>query len=103
MLDKSAVRKIAANYTQVIRQNYNPKQVILFGSYVNGTPTAESDIDIAVVFEHIEGNFLEQWGRLIRLCENVSYDIEPHMLDESCNRSGFLDHIRNTGEVIFQA
>jgi len=102
-LDKSTVREIAANYTQVIRQAYNPKQVILFGSYVNGTPRADSDIDIAVVFEHVEGDFLGQWGRLIRLCENVSYDIEPHMLDESCNRSGFLDHIRNTGEVIFEA
>ena len=103
MLDKSTVREIAANYTRVIRQVYNPKQVILFGSYVNGTPNAESDIDIAVVFEHVEGDFLEQWGRLIRLCEGVSYDIEPHMLDESSSRSGFLDHIRNTGEVIFQA
>jgi len=103
MLDKSTVREIAANYTQVIRRTCSPKQVILFGSYVNGTPNAESDIDIAVVFEHVEGDFLEQWGRLIRLCENVSYDIEPHMLDESCNRSGFLEHIRSTGEVIFEA
>jgi len=103
MLDKSTVREIANNYAHVIRQAYNPKQVILFGSYVNGTPNAESDIDIAVVFEHVEGDFLEQWGRLIRLCENVSYDIEPHMLDESSGRSGFLDHIRRTGEVIFEA
>ncbi|MCL2405348.1 MAG: nucleotidyltransferase domain-containing protein [Defluviitaleaceae bacterium] len=103
MLDKSTVREIANNYAQVIRQTYTPKQVILFGSYVNGTPRADSDIDIAVVFEHVEGDFLEQWGRLIRLCENVSYDIEPHMLDESSNSSGFLDHIRSTGEVIFEA
>ena len=102
MLDKSKVREIATNYTQAVRQNYNPKQVILFGSYVNGTPHADSDIDIAVIFDHVEGDFLEQWGRLIRLCEGISYDIEAHMLDETCNRSGFLDHIRNTGEVIFE-
>ena len=103
MLDKSTVREIAHNYTRAICQTYNPKQVILFGSYVNGTPRADSDIDIAVVFDRVEGDFLEHWGRLIRLCENISYDIEPHMLEESCNRSGFLDHIRNTGEIIFEA
>jgi len=96
------VREIAANYINVIRQTYNPKQIILFGSYVNGTPHADSDIDIAVVFDHIEGDFLEQWGSLIRLCEGISYDIEPHVFDEESNQTGFLDRIRETGEVIYQ-
>ena len=102
MLDKNTVKKIADHYTQAVRQSYNPKQVILFGSYVNGIPHANSDIDIAVIFDQVEGNFLEQWGRLIRLTEGISYDIETHMLDETCNRSGFLDHIRSTGEVIYE-
>ena len=102
MLDKSKAREIAASYTQAVRQTFNPKQVIMFGSYVNGTPNPDSDIDIAVIFDHIEGDVLEQWGSLIRLCEGISYDIEPHMLDETCNRSGFLDHIRKTGEIIYQ-
>ena len=103
MLDKSKVRKIATDYTQAVRQNYSPKQVILFGSYVNGTPHADSDIDIAVIFDHVEGDFLEQWGGLIRLSTNISYDIEAHMLDETSNTTGFLDRIRDTGEVIFEA
>ena len=102
MLDKNQVREIAANYTHIVCQTYNPKQVILFGSYVSGTPHTESDIDIAVIFDRVDGNWLETWSHLIGLCENISFDIETHMLDETCNRSGFLDHIRNTGEIIYE-
>ena len=103
MLDKGTVGEIALKYSDRVRQFYNPKQIILFGSYVDGTPHADSDIDIAVIFDTVEGDWLENWGRLIRLREGISYDIETHMLDETCNRSGFLDHIRNTGEVIYQS
>ena len=103
MLDKNQVNEIVNNYAYAVRQSYNPKQIILFGSYVNGSPNTDSDIDIAVIFDKVEDNFLEQWGRLVRLCRGISYDIEPHMLDESCNNSGFLDHIRTTGEVIYDA
>jgi len=51
----------------------------------------------------MEGNWLDEWGRLFQLCEGISFDIEAHMLDETCDRSGFLEHIRNTGEVLYQA
>ena len=103
MLDKNQINEIVNNYAYAVRQSYNPKQIILFGSYVNGLPNADSDIDIAVIFDKVENNFLEQWGRLIQLCRGISYNIEPHMLDETCNKDGFLDHIRKTGKIIFDA
>jgi len=102
MLDKNKAREIATSYAHVVRESYNPKQIILFGSYVNGIPHENSDIDIAVIFDHVEGDYLEQWGKLIRLCRGISYDIETHMLDETGDKGGFLDYIRNTGEVIFE-
>ena len=103
MLDKKEAREIAFRYTNKVRQFYQPKQVIIFGSYVNGNPHAESDIDIAVIFDNVEGDWLETWGQLIGLREGISYDIETHMLDETCNRSGFLDYIRKTGEIVYQS
>ena len=103
MLDKTAVREIARKYTDRVREEYTPKQVILFGSHVNGTPHEYSDIDIAVIFEETGDEFLDTWTHLVKLCRGISFDIEPHMLDETCNRSGFLDHIRKTGEIIYSA
>ena len=103
MLDKNEAREIAKNYANIVCKTYYPKQIILFSSYINGNPHENSDIDIAIIFDHIEGDYLGQWGQLIRLCKGISYDIETHMLDESCNKDGFLDHIRTTGEVIYDA
>jgi len=44
----------ALKYAKIINQELASKNIILFGSYINGTPTENSDIDIAVVF----GDFL---------------------------------------------
>ena len=102
MLDKTKVREIAKSYTDKVREAYSPKQIILFGSYVDGNPHEDSDIDIAVIFDTTPGDFLETWTHLIKLRRGLSFDIETHMLDETCNRSGFLDHIRKTGEIIYE-
>jgi len=101
MLDKNAVREIAKKYSEEITKILNPERIILFGSYVNGTPHEYSDIDIAVVMNDYQGNWLETATMLCALREPVSIDIEPHLLDESCDRSGFLDYVKKTGEVIF--
>ena len=107
MLDKTTVRQIAYNYAEVVRKTLNPQAVILFGSYVNGSPQEYSDIDIAVVFDDYKGDWYETAVLLQRLRRGIDdatpAGIEPHLLDETCNRSGFLDHIRKTGEVIYQS
>ena len=103
MLDKEQVRKIAASYTNKVRQSYNPKQVIVFGSYIDGNPHESSDIDIAIVFDGVEGNILETWGHLVGLREGISYDIEAHLMDSTNDKSGFLEHIRKTGEIVYQS
>lgn len=36
-------------YLRVLVEQFQPEQVILFGSYVRGHPTADSDIDLLVV------------------------------------------------------
>jgi len=38
----------------------NPLKIILFGSYVYGTPTVDSDLDICVIKKEIESKYQEQ-------------------------------------------
>ena len=106
MLDKERVRTIALRYSNEVRKVLNPVSIILFGSYVNGNPHEWSDIDIAVLVKNIEG---EDWynSRIllqkIRWREDNFTDIEPHLLDESNDPSGFVEHVIKTGEVVYQA
>jgi len=103
MLDKTTVREIALQYAEEVKKVLNPEKIILFGSYVNGTPWEYSDIDIAVVMNGYQGNKLETVTMLYGLRRRVSIDIEPHLMDETHDRSGFLEFVKKTGEVIYEA
>ena len=105
MLDKKRVREIAQNYSEEVKKVLNPISVILFGSYVNGTPHEWSDIDIAVLVNDVEG---EDWynARILlqRIRRNLDFiDIEPHLLDNNYDPSGFVAHVIKTGEVVYQS
>jgi len=100
MLDKTEARNIALEYAKVVNRELAPKNVILFGSYINGTPTEHSDIDIAVVFDDFKGNWLETATLLSRLKRKTNLLIEPHMLDESEDITGFLAYVHQTGEIL---
>jgi uncharacterized protein len=41
---------------QQIVDNFQPEKVVLFGSYADGTPTEDSDIDLLVVMPFIGNN-----------------------------------------------
>jgi predicted nucleotidyltransferase len=102
MLDKNTARKIAKTYAVKVQNEYDVDKVVLFGSCVNGTPHEWSDIDIAVIINNFNGDWYKIEIELYRLRDNLSYDIEPHLLDENDDPSGFCEHVLKTGEIIYQ-
>ena len=107
MLDKTTAKQIAKQYANAVCKTLNPKSIILFGSYVNGTPHKDSNIDIAVIFDGYSGNWYDTAVLLQRLRrgidDNIPAGIEPHMMDLTSDPSGFLEHITNNGEIIYSA
>jgi len=102
-LDKATVRELAVRYAEEVRKVLEPDAIVLFGSYVDGIPHEWSDVDIAVVINGFKGDWLETASLLCSLTRRVSIDIEPHLLDETKDRSGFLKHVIATGEVVYAA
>jgi len=103
MLDKETVREIAEKFSEKVKEILNPNAILIFGSYVNGTPHEYSDIDIAVIVKDFKGNWLEVGTMLCSISREISFDIEPHLLDENHDRSGFVEHVIKTGEYIYKA
>ena len=101
MLDKATARELALRYADNVAKQVNPDAVIFFGSYVNGTPHQWSDIDIAVVIDDFSGNWLEISSMLYGLAWELPAGIEPHLLDSKNDRSGFVEHVKKTGEVLY--
>jgi predicted nucleotidyltransferase len=93
-------------YIQKVIPFVSPREIILYGSQARGTAHAESDIDIAVIvdsFDDSKGNFLEVWTKLFALRGDGDIDlrIEPILLEADNDRSGFLAHVRHTGQVLY--
>ena len=100
-MDKKEIDKKLKKYVSLIREEYSPKKIVLYGSYARGNYTEYSDIDVAVIVEEIKGDFLELITRLYKLRRNIDTKIEPVLLEENNDRSGFLESIMEYGKVIY--
>ncbi len=102
-MDKEQARKLVEEYAKVVVSNMIVNKIILYGSYARGDYRKNSDIDVAVVVskKDVQKNILKQMGQLVRLTRDISFDIEPILLIEDDDRSGFLESISKYGEVVY--
>jgi uncharacterized protein len=70
-------------YAVFLRKS-NPaiKKIYLFGSYVKGTFHNDSDIDLAVVFDHLPDRF-DMQVELMKMRRDFDNRIEPHPFIEA--------------------
>jgi len=93
----------------------NPYKVILFGSYANGDPTEDSDLDVAVILDSDEilDNFtqrMERWRPVAKAVREVHYQIAMDIIVYSkaeidyLKKEGdsFLEEIESTGKVLYE-
>ena len=103
MLDKGTVISTVERYADIVAKELSPAAVVLYGSYAKGNAHEDSDIDVAVIFNGFQGDWLKASSCLWRLRRGISYDIEPILLDSTQDKSGFVANIFKTGQVIYQA
>lgn len=98
-MDKRQVIKVVRQYKKAVIDQMGPVTVYLFGSYSNGHPNPESDIDVAVIVPKVNGDFLAESARLWRITMNVNTLIEPVLIEE-CNPSPLYQEILRTGVAV---
>jgi predicted nucleotidyltransferase len=92
------INKVRA-YRDLVLKDFPMKieQVYLFGSYAQGTPRTDSDIDVAFVVNRFEGDFFQVIPPIWKLKRKVDVRIEPHVIARDTDYAGLLDEIRRTG------
>ena len=93
----------------------NPYKIILFGSYANGNPNENSDIDLLVILDnnHVSKTYQERLNKKIRIRNSVieinrkmPLDILVYSKEEwkiiKRNGNDFIDEIEKTGKVIYE-
>ena len=102
-MDKKTVIKRVKKYADTVKKNFPVKKIILYGSYAKGTHREDSDIDVAVILESVDDDFLKSETKLFRLKRDIDPRIEPILLEEKNDKSGFLEEILKIGEIIYSA
>jgi predicted nucleotidyltransferase len=102
-MGKDAVVARVKRYADRVAREFPVRMVVLFGSQVSGEASPDSDIDVAVVFEEITGDYLTAAARLCALRNDIDPMIEPHLLTERGESRAFLREVLRTGEVLYSA
>ena len=101
-MDKEQAIKLVRKYTDIIRKKFNINKVVLYGSYSRGNQTEWSDIDVAVFLnEKVEDTMTSEFN-LYKLRRDIDSRIEPIILDEENDASGFAQEVLKTGIIIYQ-
>ena len=100
-MDKREVIEKVRKYSELISIHFPVKMVVLFGSYATATAREDSDIDVAVVVSKVDEDFLMSEVKLYKLRREVDERIEPILLEEDDDKSGFLEQILKEGEVVY--
>ncbi len=102
-MDNENVIKRVNQYSDVVRNALSVKKIILYGSCAKGSAQEHSDIDVAVVLSSIDEDVLSLEAKLFRLRRNIDVRIEPILLEEKNDKSGFLEDILRNGKIIYSA
>ena len=100
-MDKKII-EIAQRYAEKVREVMPVRMVVLFGSHVSGKPHKDSDIDIAVIVDEFQGDYLKVSATLFRLVRGINIRIEPVLLSKKNDRSGFLASVLKRGKIIYK-
>ena len=102
-MGKEQVRKLVEEYAKVVVQNMIVNKIILYGSYARGNNRTDSDIDVAVIVPRnsVSNDIIDDMAKLFKLRRSISTDIEPILLIDGKDDSGFLDSILEYGEIVY--
>ena len=97
---------MAEEFERIVRE-YQPRRVILFGSYARGTANADSDVDLLVVMPY-KG---EPWDLpvKIRLAIDIHFPVDILVRDPEVIRQRigwndfFLKEIMEQGKVLYES
>jgi predicted nucleotidyltransferase len=93
-LDRAEALAKAKAFAALAKPLFHPEQILLYGSFARGEEKEDSDVDVAVVVKSWTSSILDAQSELFRLSHDIDLRIEPILLEEAHDRSGFLASIR---------
>jgi predicted nucleotidyltransferase len=96
-MDKREVINIVKANRQLLEKHLKFESIYLYGSFAIGTNKKDSDIDVAIVVDHVDGDFFAVNPLLWKLRREIDDRIEPVLIEKEFDDAGFLNEIYKTG------
>ncbi|MEA1928945.1 MAG: nucleotidyltransferase domain-containing protein [Candidatus Auribacterota bacterium] len=92
---------------QPLVHDYNPEQIILFGSYAGGSPTENSDVDLLIVLPFKGKSIHKAVEMRLKLKSSFPVDLvvrTPKKVRERLNMDdSFMKNVFQTGRILYEA
>jgi hypothetical protein len=98
MIDDIWVEKFKKEAVPLLFQEFKPSKVLIFGSRMKGTATADSDIDAIIVSDHF--NKIPFMQRMALLLKKVRF---PKHIDYLCYTPEEFERIKISSAIIQDA
>ncbi|MDP2302222.1 MAG: nucleotidyltransferase domain-containing protein [Ignavibacteria bacterium] len=96
-MDKEEAISKVKQYSSLLKQNIQFEKIYLFGSYARNTNKEDSDIDVAIVVNKIEGDYFSINPLLWKLRRQVDDRIEPILIEREFDDADFIGEIKKYG------
>lgn len=93
---REAIKKVSA-YKQLLKNHFHFENIYLFGSYARDNYNEDSDIDVAIIVDHIDGDYFSINPLLWKLRRQIDDRIEPILIEKDFDDAGFLKEIQKYG------
>ena len=100
-MDKKETVKKVKKYSNLLRNHFPVKMVVLYGSHAKSKARKDSDIDVAVIVDETKKDFLASEVELYKLRRKIDSRIEPVLLEKNNDKSGFLEQILKEGLIVY--
>ena len=93
---REAINKVKA-YKHLLKDHFHFENMYLFGSYAKDTYREDSDIDVAIIVDHVEGDYFSINPLLWKLRRQIDDRIEPVLIERDFDDADFFGEIQKHG------
>jgi predicted nucleotidyltransferase len=96
-MDKGEAIAIVKQYSTLLKQHMQFDKIYLFGSFAKETNREDSDIDVAILVNKLDGDFFSIHPLLWKLRRQIDDRIEPIIIEKDFDDADFYKEIQNHG------
>ena len=108
MIGDEKSKELILRMAERIAERYEPKKIILFGSYVYGEPTQDSDVDLLII-KNTDKRPIDRWVEVKKLLRGIAGSLpvsplvytEEEIAERNAIKDFFIEEIFEKGEVLY--